>query len=232
MKRAKEGRAISESVPGVDFAAWADDATAPDAEDRIAERAWQAYMDRWPNGELLRFPFGGADFWYDTSDDSSGRESRTVAGWTRIPDTVQPRDVKRQRGYPLPPALTARGFERGHVIARASGGGLDVNLFPQAWQINQGRGLEGREFRRLERLAAASPGALQVTRLLWTDDTNIPTYVHVVVAVPGREVVQGVFTNEPSPRPPRHTARSQTDRLRVVEFRTSSLGELSYAFGR
>lgn len=158
--------------------------------------------DRWPNGELLRFPFGGADFWYDTSDDSSGRESRTVAGWTRIPDTVQPRDVKRQRGYPLPPALTARGFERGHVIARASGGGLDVNLFPQAWQINQGRGLEGREFRRLERLAAASPGALQVTRLLWTDDTNIPTYVHVVVAVPGREVVQGVSrTNRVHGRP-------------------------------
>jgi hypothetical protein len=213
---AKEGRAISELVRIVDFATWADEATAPDAEDRIAVRAWQSYMDRWPNGELLRFPFGGADFWYDTFDDPSGRESRTVAGWTRIPETVQPRDVQRQRGYPLSPVLAARGFERGHLIARASGGGLDVNLFPQAWQINRGRGSEGREFRRLERLAAASPGALQVTRLLWTDDSNIPTYVHVIVAVPGREVVQGVFTNEPIPRPPRNTAESQTDRPRAA----------------
>jgi hypothetical protein len=42
--------------------------------------------------------------------------------------------------------------------------------------------------------AAASPGALQMTRLGWTDATNVATYVHLVVAVSGRDVVQGFFT--------------------------------------
>ena len=202
-------------MPDLDLAGWAADATAADAELRLARRAWHAYMDSWPDGELLQFRSDDTDFWYDTFEDPDGRESRAVAGWTRIPNTIAPRDVVRQRGYPLAPTLTARGFERGHLIARASGGGLDVNLFPQAWQVNQGRSAEGREFRRLERLAARHPGALQLTRLLWTDHTNVPTYVHVVVAIPGRDVEQGFFGNEPIPRPPRKTGRSQVARLQA-----------------
>jgi hypothetical protein len=50
---------------------------------------------------------------------------------------------------------------------------------PQLFAIFVARGGRGTG---CERLAAASPGALQVTRLLFTDDTNIPSYVQVVVA--------------------------------------------------
>ena len=87
---------------------------------------------------------------------------------------------------------------------------MDVNLFAQAWQINQGRSAEGREFRRLERLAAAHPEAVVMTRLIYTDDTAVPTSVHLLVAVGGDHVQQGLFTNIPEPRPP-----ARLDRLRA-----------------
>lgn len=183
-----------------DLDQWAQLVVQDDAEQLIADQTWRAYMKRWPDGELQRFPFNGSEFWYDTTDDPNGRESRTVAGWTRVPTSAEPRDASRQRRYPIAPDLAARGFERGHLIARATGGGLDVNLFPQAWQVNQGRSEEGRRFRSLERLAAANPGALQLTRLLWTDESNMPTYVHLLVALTDGSVVQDVFGNEPTPR--------------------------------
>jgi hypothetical protein len=85
---------------------------------------------------------------------------------------------------------------------------LDANLFPQAWQVNRGRSAEGVEFRRLERLAAANPGSLVMTRLVYTDDRVVPALVHLLVAVPGRPPEQGMFGNVPAPRPaPGATAR-------------------------
>jgi hypothetical protein len=62
-------------------------------------------------------------------------------------------------------------------------------------------------------LAAANPGSLQMTRLLWTDQSNVPSSVHMLVAVPGRDVEQGVFRNEPAPRPADRSPN--TDRLRA-----------------
>jgi hypothetical protein len=215
---------VPDRFADVDLAGWAALASSADADAALAERAWQEYMDRWPDGQLVSFSFDGALFWYDTLDDTTGRESRTVACWTRIPTAVRARDVTRQRGYPLADTLAQRGFERGHLIARASGGGLDVNLFPQAWQVNRGRGVEGRQFRRLERLAAASPGALQMTRLLWTDNSNVSSHVHLIVAIEGRDVEQGVFGNSPEPRPA--SKSREVDRLRagVAFHRTVQTG--------
>lgn len=92
---------------------------------------------------------------------------------------------------------------RGHLIARASGGPLDINLYPQAWQVNQGRSEDGKEFRRLERLAARNPGCLQFSRLIWSGDDSVPAAHHMLVAIDGQPVAQGVFTNCPIPRPPR-----------------------------
>lgn len=191
---------VVDNAAAVDLAAWAALAARRVPDAAMSDRAWHEYMARWPDGVLVNFPFDGAEFWYDTFDEPTGRESRTVAGWTRVPASVRVRDVSRQRGFPLPRSLEERGFERGHLIARASGGGLDVNLFPQAWQVNRGHGVEGREFRRLERLAAASPGALQMTRVLWADETNVPSHIHMVVVAEGREVQQGVFGNAPEPK--------------------------------
>jgi hypothetical protein len=104
------------------------------------------------------------------------------------------------------------GYEREHLIACAAGGDLDVNLFPQAWQINQGRTSEERRFRDLERLAARTPGALQLTRLIWNGDAPAPASIHVLVAARG-EVRQGLFTNQPVPRPPSRRSLTAAESL-------------------
>jgi hypothetical protein len=190
---------------------WALDATESWPEDRLSRRAASAYAAAFPDADLVRFPADGVDFWFDTAGiGGTGREPRTVVACSRVPEHITARDMTRQRGFPLPTRLAAAGYERGHLVARAAGGGMDVNLFAQAWQINQGRSVEGKEFRRLERLAAAHPNTVVMTRLIYTDDTAVPTLVHLLVGVPGEPVEQGLFTNSPQPRSP-----TPPDRLRA-----------------
>lgn len=136
-------------------------------------------------------------------DVTGGREPRTVAAWGRVPAHVDPRDRSRHAGFPMSEALTAAGYDKGHLIARATGGGYDANIFAQAWQVNQGRSADGRRFRRLETLAAGNPDALFLARLIYADETAVPSAVHLLVALLGRPVQQGLFTNTPIPRPAR-----------------------------
>lgn len=190
---------------------WAFDATGYQPKALLSRRAADAYMRAFSDADLSQFSADGVEFWFDSVGiDGVGREARTVAAWGRVPEQVAARDATRQRGYPMSRRWADAGYERGHLVARAAGGGLDVNLFAQAWQVNQGRSAEGKEFRRLERLAAANPGALVMTRLIYTDDTAVPTFVHLLVAVVGQSVQQGLFTNTPEQRPPVHL-----DRLRA-----------------
>jgi len=190
---------------------WAFDATGYQPKALLSRRAADAYMRAFSDADLSQLSADGVEFWFDSVGiDGVGREARTVAAWGRVPEQVAARDATRQRGYPMSRRWADAGYERGHLVARAAGGGLDVNLFAQAWQVNQGRSAEGKEFRRLERLAAANTGALVMTRLIYTDDTAVPTFVHLLVAVVGQSVQQGLFTNTPEQRPPVHL-----DRLRA-----------------
>ena len=187
---------------------WASDAIRPQPELLLNRRAAEAYAAAFPDADLSRFSAEGMEFWFDSVGiDGVGREPRTVAACGRVPEHVAARDATRQRGYPLSIRLAAAGYERGHLVARAAGGGMDVNLFAQAWQVNQGHSAEGKEFRRLERLAAANPGSLVMTRLIYADDTAVPALVHLLVKVGGQPVHQGLFTNTPEPRPPAHLDR-------------------------
>jgi hypothetical protein len=187
---------------------WAAAAAGPQPEGPLSRRAAEAYARAFPDADLSQFSSDGVAFWFDSVGiDGVGREPRTVSGCGRVPEQVTARDATRQRGYPLAPRLAAAGYERGHLVARAAGGGLDVNLFAQAWQVNQGRSAEGREFRRLERLAAAHPGAVVMTRLIYTDDTAVPTSVHLLVVLGDDHVQQGLFSNTRLPRPPARLER-------------------------
>jgi hypothetical protein len=122
-------------------------------------------------------------------------------------------------------SLIAAGYERGHLIARASGGPLDINLYPQAWQVNQGRSEDGKEFRRLETLAARNPGCLQFSRLVWSGDGSVPAAHHLLVAIEGQPVAQGVFGNCPIPRRPRLPAAAR-DRMQAgTQFHRTVQGD-------
>jgi hypothetical protein len=69
------------------------------------------------------------------------------------------------RGFPdvslsVRSALGERAFlaDRGHFLGHASGGQLDVNLFPRSRTLNRGWSEQGKIYRRMERFVAANLG--------------------------------------------------------------------------
>ncbi len=200
---------------------WADLAGSAEPGQALTDHAARLYLMEYPDAELLEMPFGNTTFLFDNSSFADGREERSVAAWRTVPDHASPRDRARQAGFPLHADLLAAGYERGHLIARASGGPLDINLYPQAWQVNRGRSLEGKEFRRLEKLAAGNPGCLQFSRLIWTGDSAIPAAHHLLIVIDGQAVQQGVFSNVPAPRSPRLPVEVRTRMQAGIRFHRS-----------
>lgn len=199
---------------------WAELACGPAAQQALSDYAAELYRAAFGDAELLELDFGETVFLFDNFAADDGREERTVAAWRVVPKHAPARDRSRQAGFPLHASLVAAGYERGHLIARASGGPLDINLYPQAWQVNQGRSEDGKQFRRLETLAARNPGCLQFSRLIWSGDASVPAAHHMLVAIDGQPVAQGVFSNSPIPRPPaavRARMRAGTQFHRAVQ---------------
>jgi hypothetical protein len=146
---------------------------------------------------LIQFDDRGSSYLFDLADDSTqGRQPRVVAGWGRSATPAAPRNSSRQAGFPLAPALARAGYERGHLLAHATGGGLDENLFAQATHVNQGRSPAGHAYRRLERLATAHPGGLVFHRLIYGDGTDVPDLTELTVWLPMARHT-GTFDNRP-----------------------------------
>ncbi len=103
----------------------------PDVLECLGNAAATACAAAFPDAELVTFTIAGIGFLFDHST-SAERAPRTVAAWTNALSTPASRDGSGQAGFPLSPTLAEAGYERGHLIAHASGGGLDENLFAQA----------------------------------------------------------------------------------------------------
>jgi hypothetical protein len=157
--------------------------------------ALDAYRAAFPDAQLLVFDAGQITFAFDETT-GADREPRTVAVSARTIRAPAGRDRSRQARFPMAARLVAAGYQRGHLVAHGTGGGLDANVFPQAGHVNQGRSPLGRGYRRLERLAAATPGGHLVHRLVYGDGTTIPDLTELAVLVDGT-MQQGTFDNRP-----------------------------------
>jgi hypothetical protein len=121
-----------------------------------ATTPWETEVIEITQGELT-FLFDGAPTLSAVGGDHG--EDRVVAVWGRSAVPDHRRDRARLAGFiPNPLSWSAAQRDRGHFVAHAAGGGLDVNLFPQAASLNRGRTDEGRRWRRMERYAALHPG--------------------------------------------------------------------------
>jgi hypothetical protein len=100
------------------------------------------------------------------------------------------------RGHPRPRAASD---DRGHLVACAAGGGYDINLVAMDATLNRGLSVQGAQFRRMERLACATPGAFYFVRPLYVDDTARPSAFEVGVQV-GESLIVDVFENAPGDR--------------------------------
>ena len=117
-------------------------------------------------------------------------DDRVVAVWGTSQLAGAKRDAARMRGFP-----TREKMDRGHLVSHAQGGGLDINLFPQRFDVNRGWSPPGREFRELERYCADHPGTFFFARPLYGDDSWIPHGLEYGVLKSASELVVKRFPN-------------------------------------
>jgi len=165
--------------------------------------AWLSRYERMCVGptNVLVVPAEGFEYLFDYSADliargllpaSPGREDQVVAVFGRSFRARAGRPASRIAGFP---GSDDRG-DRGHFLAHAAGGGVDINLFHQDLRLNRGRSLQGRLYRRMERYCAAHPGTFCFSRPLYTDEGARPAEIEFGVLRSDGTLWVEVFDNQ------------------------------------
>jgi hypothetical protein len=135
-------------------------------------------------------------------------DERVTLAYAVSVEQLHPRDVARIRGFPdvnftVRRVLGESAFpaDRGHFLGHASGGALDINLFPQHRDLNRGWSAEGKRFRAMERFVAAHPGTFFYHRPIYKDDTWIPALLEYAVLRDGSQWWTDTFHNKPQAVP-------------------------------
>jgi len=147
--------------------------------------AWcDEYGQRFPQAELSEINLDMAVFLFDHAAE------RVTLAYAVSVEQLMRRDTSRMRGFPNVSAsvrreLGERAFavDKGHFLGHASGGILDINLFPQRRELNRGWSSEGKRFRSMERHVAEHPGTFFYHRPCYGDDTWIPQSLEYGVLV-------------------------------------------------
>ena len=144
--------------------------------DRVIPALVGAWLDDYtrssPSPNIVETTAGGFSYLFDIANE------RLIAAWG-ISRGMHgaPRDKSRMAGHPL---SAGPHYHRGHAIPHSLGGPTDINLVPQLGSVNVG------PFRRLEREAVASPGALYFTYWRYgRADTQVPSGVEQGLLRPG-----------------------------------------------
>ncbi len=76
-----------------------------------------------------------------------------------------------------PEECDSSGRDKGHFIAHAIGGGLDMNVFSQPRALNRGISEQGKVYRLMERCCYDNAGTFCFSRPVYDDATSIPQWV-------------------------------------------------------
>lgn len=95
----------------------------------------------------------------------------------------------------------AFAVDKGHFLGHASGGVLDINLFPHRRDLNRGWSPEGKRFRRMERFVAEHPGTFFFHRPCYDDGLWIPLALEYGVLLEGTRWWIERFRNKPEAQP-------------------------------
>lgn len=112
----------------------------------------------------------------------------------------KPRDKSRMHGFPrggigVVLAELKDSFDRGHYLGHALGGGVDINLFPQWAQINQGTSNVGKIFRRMERYCEEYKGTHFFLRPFYYGISDHPAAGEFGIVRPDASLWINVFPN-------------------------------------
>lgn len=160
--------------------------------------AWcQQYSTEFERAEISEINLDFAVFLFDHSTE------RVTLAYALSVKQLMKRDDSRIRGFPnvdvsIRANLEEEAFlaDKGHFLGHASGGILDINLFPQRRELNRGWSVEGKCFRSMERYVAEHPGTFFYHRPLYDDETWIPESLEYGVIVEDTQWWVDTFRNK------------------------------------
>jgi hypothetical protein len=165
-------------------------------EDQV-ERWCVEYNSSWYGANISEIVLDLAVFLFDHS------KERVTLAYAVSREQLMKRDTNRMRGFPnvnatVRATLGEKAFlaDKGHFLGHASGGILDINLFPQRRELNRGWSTEGKRFRRMERYVAEHPGTFFYHLPIYDDDTWIPAYLRYGVLCDSNQWWVDTFLNK------------------------------------
>jgi hypothetical protein len=149
------------------------------------QRAYKAAASHTPN--IIHVEYGTFDYIRDSYSEMEALGE--VAFDQRVRDRVVgvlgislPMRGRRRGSLPKgwvehPEEVDSSGRDKGHFIAHAIGGGLDMNVFSQSRDLNRGLSEQGRVYRLMERYCYENAGTFCFSRPVYDDATSIPRWV-------------------------------------------------------
>lgn len=158
------------------------------------------YYSRFPAAELTEIVLSPAAFVFDHAAE------RVCIAYAVSTLPLMKRNVSRMRGFPkvndsVQKALGESAFaaDRGHFLGHASGGDLDINLFPHRRDLNRGWSRQGKRFREMEKFVATHLGTFFYHGAVYDDDTWIPAQLEYGVLREDGTWWIDTFHNKPAP---------------------------------
>ena len=149
------------------------------------KQVYEAAASHTPN--IIHVEYGTFDY---ICDSYSGMEALgEVAFDQRVRDRVVgvlgislPMRRRRRSSLPdgwieHPEEIDSCGRDKGHLIAHAIGGGLDMNVFSQARGLNRGLSEQGKVYRLMERYCYEHPGTFCFGRPVYDDTSSVPRWL-------------------------------------------------------
>ncbi len=149
------------------------------------QRVYTATVSHAPN--ITRVEYGTFDYICDSY--SSMEALGEVAFDQRVRDRVVavlgislPMRGRRRGSMPKgwvehPEEIDSSGRDKGHFVAHAIGGGLDMNVFSQARDLNRGISEQGKLYRLMERYCYENVGTFCFSRPVYDDSTSVPRWL-------------------------------------------------------
>jgi hypothetical protein len=149
------------------------------------QRAYTAAASHTPN--IIHVEYGTFDYICDSYSEMEALGE--VAFDQRVRDRVVgvlgislPMRGRRRGSLPKgwvehPEEVDSSARDKGHFIAHAIGGGLDMNVFSQARDLNRGLSEQGKVYRLMERYCYENAGTFCFSRPVYDDATSIPRWV-------------------------------------------------------
>lgn len=166
---------------------------------------WEGKVEQWcgeyasvfPEAEFSEIHLDFSVFLFDHAFE------RVLLAYAVSVEQLMQRDSTRMRGFP-DVNVGVEGLQccedlvadKGHFLGHASGGVLDINLFPHRRELNRGWSREGKRFRGMEKYVAEHLGTFFYHRPIYDDETWIPTKLEYGVLREDREWWIGTFQNK------------------------------------